>query len=261
MARIDNSDGTIVADGTNLITYDKSSKTYTKEPETTGNLLGLFTGDDLAQFAPFFGGTLPDAGAKSLGPTTHKGMSVTAIQATGDSAGRTSVTYFVGSDSLLHALRVITKTNTQSDTTIWDASAIQVNGALGASVFTFVPPAGSRELSLDEINSTKWHLKLQDALDIATKTHKKVFVDFCATWCGPCKALERECLNTDRFKALSKKLVFCRIDVDENQDLAQQYQATAIPMQLVMTGDGSIVSKQVGYSDPDQFFSWIDSVL
>ncbi|MEM2722585.1 MAG: thioredoxin, partial [Thermoplasmata archaeon] len=58
-----------------------------------------------------------------------------------------------------------------------------------------------------------------------------VVVDFSATWCGPCRALE------PNLEALSKeyegKVKFVRVDVDENQELAVQYGIRSVPTLLL----------------------------
>lgn len=53
-----------------------------------------------------------------------------------------------------------------------------------------------------------------------------VLVDFTATWCGPCKRIK------PTIKALQSEytnVVFCEIDVDENQDICQIYNISSMP--------------------------------
>src|SRR5580658_8353597 len=54
LARIDEPTPLIVADGTNIITFDKKAKTYYKQPESAGLLSAIFANDALHPFSGFF---------------------------------------------------------------------------------------------------------------------------------------------------------------------------------------------------------------
>ncbi|MBQ9019109.1 MAG: thioredoxin [Bacilli bacterium] len=71
---------------------------------------------------------------------------------------------------------------------------------------------------------------------------QKVLIDFNATWCGPCKmigpVLEKIAEQNDNIKIVS-------IDVDNNQDLAKEYNVFSIPC-LVVVKDGKEIKRNVG---------------
>lgn len=55
---------------------------------------------------------------------------------------------------------------------------------------------------------------------------KLVVVDFFATWCGPCKMI------SPHLEEMSKTMddcVFLKVDVDECEEIAQEYKITAMP--------------------------------
>lgn len=70
-----------------------------------------------------------------------------------------------------------------------------------------------------------------------------VVVDFFATWCGPCKAMSP--IFDELSQEYKEKVKFVKIDVDQNQDLASQYNIFSIPTFLIFK-DGKVVNQLTG---------------
>ena len=66
-----------------------------------------------------------------------------------------------------------------------------------------------------------------------------VLVDFWASWCPPCRAMNPV------IDALAKDFKVCKVNVDTNQDLARRYGISSIPALLIFK-DGKIASRYVG---------------
>ena len=65
---------------------------------------------------------------------------------------------------------------------------------------------------------------------------KPMVIDFFATWCGPCKQLTP---ILDEIEQHHKgDVIFKRIDVDQEPELAQEFNVEAIPMLLFVTPKG-----------------------
>ncbi len=75
------------------------------------------------------------------------------------------------------------------------------------------------------------------------KADQPVLVDFWAPWCGPCKMLGPVLEEIAEEKGDSLKVV--KINVDENQDLAQKYEVMSIPTMFVFKG-GEVADSFMG---------------
>ena len=70
------------------------------------------------------------------------------------------------------------------------------------------------------------HLNSEN-FDSVVNSDKPVMVDFWAPWCGPCRMLGPTIEAVA--KEVGNKAVVCKVDVDENPELAQRFSITAIP--------------------------------
>ncbi|KAB8287996.1 thioredoxin [Bifidobacterium ramosum] len=69
-----------------------------------------------------------------------------------------------------------------------------------------------------------------------------VFVDFWATWCGPCRAFGPV---FEKASEENPDIVFAKVDIDANQELATAAGIQAVPT-LMIAKQGQIVFKQAG---------------
>ena len=82
------------------------------------------------------------------------------------------------------------------------------------------------------------------------KSEKPVLVDFWAAWCGPCRMVSPVIDQlADQYDG---KVKVAKVNVDENPELANQYQILSIPSVLLFKG-GDKVDGVIG-ARPKQIF-------
>lgn len=93
----------------------------------------------------------------------------------------------------------------------------------------------------------------------AKSDKKLVVLDFFATWCGPCKAMAPAMEQME--KKYAGKIEFRKIDVDQEPELAQQYNITGVPTIVVLSADGKILDSTVGLQTVDELDKMFSALL
>jgi thiol:disulfide interchange protein len=120
----------------------------------------------------------------------------------------------------------------------------------------------------DKAEEIEWVESVPEALSLAQEEGKPIMVDFMATWCPPCHAMEDTTFSDPRVIEKSEAFIAVRIDVDEQREVAVQYNGNArkyggvgIPNILFLGSDGTKLEHIVGYHGPEALLSVMDSVL
>ena len=73
-------------------------------------------------------------------------------------------------------------------------------------------------------------------------------VDFWAPWCGPCKAIAP--ILEELAEELGDAVKICKVNVDNNSEVASKYEIRAIPTILIFK-DGAVADTVVGLTSKD----------
>ena len=86
------------------------------------------------------------------------------------------------------------------------------------------------------------------------QSDKTVLIDFWAAWCGPCQML------SPLIKEIAEEhpeIKVCKINVDEEMELATQFNVMSIPFVAVFK-NGKVTNSSVGYQQKENLLSLID---
>ena len=84
------------------------------------------------------------------------------------------------------------------------------------------------------------------------KSDLPVLVDFWASWCGPCKMMTPVVEQIE--KDMDGKAKVCKVNIDEEQNLAMEYGIMSIPTFLIFK-DGKVVNSAVGVRDKQELMN------
>jgi thioredoxin reductase (NADPH) len=99
------------------------------------------------------------------------------------------------------------------------------------------PPLSSTQKEIIEITSIEQFQK-------ELQSDRPVFVDFYASWCGPCKEIYPRIERSAN--QLSGKIKFLKVNVDRVDKLPRIYQVRAMPTALLFNPEGQVVDRKVG---------------
>ena len=97
------------------------------------------------------------------------------------------------------------------------------------------------------------HLTKDNFKEEVLEAKVPVLVDFWATWCGPCQMVG-PVIEEIAGEVTDAKI--CKVDVDENPELAREYRVMSIPTLMVFK-DGASVRREIGAKSKDEILAML----
>src|SRR5438132_519737 len=103
--------------------------------------------------------------------------------------------------------------------------------------------------SIKHFNDKEFHTQIKEGI---------VLVDFHANWCGPCRTLSP--VLEQVAKEIKGKATIGKIDIDNEQKTAAQFQITSVPT-MILFKNGKEVGRLVGLRSADAVKEFINSAV
>ena len=94
---------------------------------------------------------------------------------------------------------------------------------------------------------TVLHINQENFRTQVLESEKKVLLDFWAPWCRPCRMTAPA---LDEVAQLRPDVVVGKVNIDEETELASQFQVMSIPTLVVME-KGQVITREVGARNRD----------
>lgn len=102
-------------------------------------------------------------------------------------------------------------------------------------------------MSVTELNKDNFEKEVMEA-------NVPVLIDFWASWCGPCRMMSPV---IDKIaEEMGDKLKVCKVNVDENHELAEKYEIMTIPAFIVIK-NGAESSRTIGVQPKEDILKLI----
>ena len=95
-------------------------------------------------------------------------------------------------------------------------------------------------MAIVNVNQENFHSEVLES-------DKKVLLDFWAAWCGPCRMVAP---ILDAISEEREDIKVCKINIDENPELANRFAIMTIPTLMVLQ-DGQVINKASGARPKD----------
>ncbi len=103
-----------------------------------------------------------------------------------------------------------------------------------------------------------WHSYSKSAFAEAKKQHKNVLLFGMASWCPWCKKMKSNVFTDSTVVSLiNQKYVPVMIDIDKEAHVADSYNISVVPTNIILSGDYKVIDSKTGYLSASEMASFL----
>ncbi|SFI16949.1 thioredoxin family protein [Planctomicrobium piriforme] len=134
------------------------------------------------------------------------------------------------------------------------SSVVVASFVAAFAIVTLAGPPGAAKPPAGAPAGIKWHTSLQTAHKQAVAENKPLLIVFGAEWCGFCKKLEKQTLNTPELsKYINDTFVAVHLDLDKEKKIGEILEVHALPCTIVLSPNADLLGRINGYETAAPF--------
>lgn len=259
-ARVTTPRGFFVADGTTVSVFDRAENHFYSRPQTDEILWEELRNEPtLAIYTRFFGEqALTGMERRTGGSTVNRaGRQLVSLQATLP-ANQGNVQIFVDPETHMPKQALWNITQRPARELVINADNVAMTG-VSASRFAFAAPDGARQVNYADLMASQWIEDPAEGFRVAQQRGGLTLMHFTATWCQPCRMMERDTYSTEAFKTATRGMTLVKVDIDKHPNIARDYGVNAVPTIVFVERSGREIHRFTGFRPASDFVTEVNT--
>ena len=110
-------------------------------------------------------------------------------------------------------------------------------------------------VSISVSSQIRFEKDFKTALKFAQRYDKKIFIDVCTQWCGPCKMMEKKAFQDQEAGSFFRRNYFCvKVDAEKGEgiEIAEKFNVRSYPTLLFLDKNGELIHRVTGGISADR---------